>query len=154
MASNILPVIFTPMLFFHALTILKKTFKWKSHNELYNDILKWQVTSCLWLSYRCFIFIWLYWCLLYCDMGMHGWPIYILSSLVHYMYFIACMCVRLLLYHVLLSALLLCLYLCLCVCVCVCLVFLSLSFIIVLERLLFNVDLLFRAIHASAHHFQ
>ena len=75
-------------------------------------------------------------------MGMHGWPIYILSSLVHCMYFIACMCVRLLLYHVLLSALLLCLYLC--VCVCVCLMLLSLSFIIVFECLLFNVDLLFR----------
>ena len=58
-------------------------------------------------------------CLLYCYLGMHVWSIYILTSLVLYMYFIACLCARLLLYHVLLYFLLLCMYLCVCLCVCV-----------------------------------
>ena len=99
-----------------------------------------------------FFSVWLYWipCIL---LHGHTWmgDVYIfLTSLVPY--FIACLCARLILYHVFFISFLLCFYLC--VCVCVCLLLLLFSFIIVLELLPFNIHIVFRAIHASAHYFQ
>ena len=112
-ASNILPVTFIPMLYFHRVTLMPFILR---HGHAWMVDLYFNFPRPLYVFYSVSV----------CVVAFISRPSLFFTSLL----------------------------VSLCMCLCMCLVLLSLSFIIVLERLRFNIDLLFRAIHASANYFR